>query len=205
MNSNYKPNSHRSKQNKDDDIRKIDKVVSGKVVRKKNNVRKVTNNILAEDFNEVKSYVFSDVLIPAAKKLISDVITNGVNMLLYGGESPKSYRSSGGSYIRHLDYSGRYQQTRPERNRRVSIVYSNDDVIVETRAEAEEVLRSLDDIIDTYGIARIADLYDLVGMSHNYTDNNYGWKNIANAEPIRVRTEDGYGYMIKMPRAIPID
>ena len=56
-----------------------------------------------------------------------------------------------------------------------------------------------------YGIARVADLYDLVGERHEYTDNDYGWTNISNAEAVRVRTEDGYGYAIKMPRALPID
>ena len=42
---------------------------------------------------------------------------------------------------------------------------------------------------------------DLVGIKGNYTDNKYGWMNIRNAEIMRVRD----GYMIKMPRAVPID
>ena len=60
----------------------------------------------------------------------------------------------------------------------------------------------MDELIDAYGLVRVADLKDLVGISGPYTDNKYGWTNIRNAEIVRVR--DG-GYWIKMPRPIPID
>ena len=79
--------------------------------------------------------------------------------------------------------------------------YSYDDIILSTRGEAEDVLSRMDELIETYGLVRVADLYDLVGITGNYTDNKYGWMNIRNAEIIRVRD----GYMIKMPRAVPID
>ena len=59
----------------------------------------------------------------------------------------------------------------------------------------------MDELIETYGIVSVADLYDLVGKSCNYTDNKYGWTNIRNAEPVRVRD----GYLLKMPKAGPID
>ena len=58
----------------------------------------------------------------------------------------------------------------------------------------------MDEIIDMYGRVSVADLYDLVGITGNYTDNNYGWTNLASAEPIRVRD----GYVIKLPKAMPI-
>ena len=59
----------------------------------------------------------------------------------------------------------------------------------------------MDELIDTYGSVSVADMYDLVGMSCNYTDNKYGWTNLRNAEPVRVRD----GYLLKMPKATPID
>ena len=46
------------------------------------------------------------------------------------------------------------------------------------------------------------DLYDLVGISGQYTDNKYGWVNIKNAEPVRTI---GGGYMLKLPKAIPLN
>ena len=79
--------------------------------------------------------------------------------------------------------------------------YSYDTITLDTRGEAEEVLARMDEIIDTYKMVRVADFYDLVGVTGNYTDNKYGWTNIRNAEVIRVRD----GYRIKLPRALPID
>ena len=46
----------------------------------------------------------------------------------------------------------------------------------------------------------VMDLYDLVGITGQYTDNKYGWTNLRNAEPVRTRD----GYMLKLPRAIPL-
>ena len=74
-------------------------------------------------------------------------------------------------------------------------------MVLETRGEAEDVLSRMDELIDTYGVVSVADLYDLVGISCNYTDNKYGWTNLRNAEPVRVRD----GYMLKLPKALPID
>ena len=58
----------------------------------------------------------------------------------------------------------------------------------------------MDELIDTYGIVSVADLFDLVGITGNYTDNKYGWKNISNAKAIRVWD----GYILSLPKAIPI-
>jgi hypothetical protein len=56
-------------------------------------------------------------------------------------------------------------------------------------------------LIDTYGIVSVADFYDLVGITGNYTDNKYGWNNIHSASIVRVRE----GYMIKLPRALALN
>ena len=67
--------------------------------------------------------------------------------------------------------------------------------------EAEKVLQSMDDLIDTYGIVSVADYYDLVDVTSQYTDNHYGWTDIRNARVVRVSD----GYMIKLPKALPIN
>ena len=75
------------------------------------------------------------------------------------------------------------------------------DTLCTIQYDQEDVLMRMDELMETYGLVRVADLYDLVGITGNYTDNKYGWTNIRNAEIVRVRD----GYMIKMPRAVPID
>lgn len=204
----YKSNSYRSKEiQKNDNVkpedRKIEKVVTGVVkTKKKSKFSQAMDNFISEDAKNVKSYVFGEVLIPAIKKAISDIVTDGIDIILYGEARGRNKRSTADrvSYRSYYDDRG----GRNRMNERQAIMagsYSYDDIILSTRGEAEDVLSRMDELIETYGLVRVADLYDLVGITGNYTDNKYGWMNIRNAEIIRVRD----GYMIKMPRAVPID
>ena len=200
---NYKPNSHKSKEESNNERKKLDKIVSGTAkVKKKSTTRKFADVFISEDASNVKSYIFSDVLVPAVKKLISDIVQDGIEMFLYGtsGRSGKKSKGFRGDFVSY-DQCSRRDDRRSSGISRTRTGYSPDDVVLETRGEAEDVLTRLDELIDMYGVVSVADLYDLVGISHNYTDNKYGWTNIRNAEPVRVRD----GYILKLPKALPID
>lgn len=200
----YKPNSHKFKEGQKDsrnERKKLEKVVDGTAkVKKKGKTSKFAEMFIAEDLSSVKSYIVSDVLIPAAKKLFVDAIKDAADMFVYG-RTDRGKRSSGfrADYVSYNRYSDRKYDDRPGNDVRRNS-YSYDDVILETRGEAEEVLDTMNAVIDEYGMVSVMDLYDLVGITGQYTDNNYGWKNLRNAEPVRVRD----GYMLKMPRAVPL-
>lgn len=197
----YKPNSNRFKEEqKKTNLpeKKVEKVTTGKVITKKKSAfSKFADEFISEDAKNVKTYVLGEVLIPAIKKAVLDIVTDGINMILYGDAGRGGKRSTADrvSYRSYSDYS------RPRDTRTVSAGYSYDEIILTSRGEAEDVLQRMDELMDAYGLVRVADLYDLVGITGNYTDNKYGWTNIRNAEIVRVRD----GYMIKMPRAVPID
>lgn len=200
----YKPNSNKFKeeQKQRESDKKIEKVVTGKVItRKKSKVSRFLGEFISEDARSVKSYVLGEVLIPAIKKAISDIVTDGIDIILYGESRGNRKRSTADrvSYRNYYDTNRRTSMN--ERQALAAGSYSYDDIILNTRGEAEDVLARMDELMETYGLVRVADLYDLVGITGNYTDNKYGWTNIRNAEVIRVRD----GYMIKMPRAVPID
>ena len=198
----YKPNSHRSKidQKEQPKEKKVQKVVRGKVKTKKKKTS-LKDVFISEDAANVKSYVFMDVLVPAVKKAISDIVRDGIDMILYG-EARSRKSSSNASYVSYRSYSDRdRREERRYSDSRVRSAYSYDDIILENRGEAEDVLTRMDELIDTYGIVSVADMYDLVGISGNYTDNKYGWTNLRNAEPVRVRD----GYMLKLPKPGPIN
>lgn len=201
---NYKPNSIRYKEEQKDKERekRVDKpVVTGKVItRKQSKVRKFTDEFISEDAKNVKSYVFGEVLIPAIKKAISDIVTDGIDIILYGEAKGGRKRSTADrvSYRNYYDKDNR--SSRSETTSSTSR-YSYDDIVLSTRGEAQDVLDRMFEIVDTYGVVSIADLYDLVNITGNYTDNKYGWTNLRNAEVLRVRD----GYMIKLPRAMAID
>ena len=200
-----KPNSHKYKaeQKAAGERQRPEKVVAGSVkVKKKNELHKFADVFIAEDTANVKNYILMDVLVPAIKKAGSDIIVNGIDMLLYGetGHSRKKTTSSNVSYNRF--YDERKDEGRRADNTRSRSGYAYDTVVIETRAEAEEVLTQMDEIIDMYGSVRVADFYDLVGVTGDYTDNKYGWSSIRTAEIVRMR--DG-GYVIKLPKATPIN
>lgn len=200
----YKPNSNRFKEEQNEKIedKKIEKVVTGKVITKKRSkAGQFFGEIISEDAKNVKSYVFGEVLMPALKKAISDIVTDGINIILYGESRGGSNRRSQVDKVSYRNYYDRDYKINRESRPSYNSGYSYDDIILSTRGEAEDVLMSMEDLIDKYGLARVADFYDLVGVTGNYTDNNFGWTNLVSASIIRVRD----GYIIKMPRAIAID
>lgn len=199
----YKPNSHKYKedQNRSAPEKKVEKVIAGTVKsKKKSEIRKFTDVFISEDINNVKSYILLDVLIPAIKKAISDIVTNGIDMILYG-ETGKTKSNSIASKVSYRSYYDGRNGRRDYSAIRTKISYNYDDIIFDNRGEAEDVLSRMDELISTYGLVSVADLYDLVGVTGNYTDNKYGWTNIRSASVIRVRD----GYMLKLPKALPLD
>ena len=199
----YKPNSHRYKEGKTTEApekKEIKKVVSGPVrTKKKSEISKFADVFISEDVANVKSYILMDVLVPAFKKAISDIVTNGIDMILYG-ESGRRKSSSSASYVSYRNYSDRRDDRNHIDGSSVRARYNYDDVVLTSRPDAEEVLTRMDELIDTYGMVSVADMYDLVGKTCQYTDNNYGWTNLRTAEIVRVRD----GYINKLPKALPI-
>lgn len=191
----FKPNSHKSKELTPVPEKKVEKIVKGTVKsKKKNGIDRLKDNFISEDAVNIKTYVVMDVLIPAVKKAICDIVKNGVDMILYGESGRRNQRPS-----EYVSYDRRYLDRRDSRfydADRARIGYSYNDIILETRGEAEDVLARMDELIELYGMVSVADLYDLVGITGNYTDNRYGWTNIRNAEPVHVRN----GYMLRLPK-----
>ena len=195
-----KPNSHKYKA-ENSEKKKIEPVVkSGAKLRKKNELQKVAGSIISEDAKSVKSYILMDVLVPAIKDAIEDIVTNGIRMLLRGDTSARRSGPSGG--ISHISYNKAYDRRDRSSLDRPRGVMDFDDLILPTRYEAEEVLRSLDDLIETYRIVSVADMYEAAGIrDFEYTARNYGWKDIRRAEVVHVKN----GYWLKMPNVSPID
>lgn len=194
----YESNSHKSREAKAiqvEERKKLDKVISGTAkTKKKSEVSKFFRDFIDEDLPKVRTFVVKDVIIPSIKKAIVETI----DMILYGD----SRGGRGRTNASRVSYRSYYDEPRTSRDRAVETRtgYGYDDVVLETRGDAEQVLSQMDDLISEYGVASIADLYDLVGISGNYTDNKYGWTNLRNAEVKRVRD----GFMLDLPKALPI-
>ena len=204
---NYQSNSHRSKElataEQAPEKRVEKKVVSGSVKTRDNKMRKLTDIFVSEDVSNVKSYIFMDVLVPAIKDAVSDIVKDGIDMILFGRNSSSRSKSSSTSKVSYRSY---YDDRREDRRDRDSYSSRNDsiyeDVVFESRADAEAVRREMLAIIDRFKVVTMLDLYDLAGKTPPRGSSNWGWTDIRNAEPIRVR---GGGYILSLPKAMQID
>lgn len=186
---------------------KIEKVVSGEVVQKPKGIgRKFKDVFFGGDAKHAASFVASDVLLPALRNLIVDMVTKGAERLIYG-ESMR--RRSGIPYDSR--YQGGVQYNRPlfpsdprSRDPRQNMVpvarnrqnrHEMNDVIVGTKEEAELVVERLVDILDKYEVASLADLYDLLGLQTSHIDNKWGWTYLGSVQIRQIRQ----GYLLELP------
>lgn len=179
--------------------KRAEKVVQGRVTVKKNEMRRLTDIFISEDVSKVKDYIINDVLIPTFKKTIYDIVVNSLDISLFGGRGGSSKRSTADK-VSYLDYNSASRRDERSYVSRSNPIYSYDDIVIPTRGEAEAVLERMDELLETYEQVRVADLYEMVGITGEYTDNKYGWVNLQNADVVRVRD----GYKIKLPRAVAL-
>lgn len=181
--------------------RRVEKVVRGRVKTKKNTLRGFFDTFVSEDAPNVGEYILMDVLAPAIKKALYDIVVNSLDITLWGSRGSGNKRPTADK-VSFRDYNSVSRKDDRNYSRsRTSPRYSYEDIVLDNRGEAEAVLARMDEIIETYQSVRVADLYDLVGITGEHTDNKYGWTNISNARVERDRD----GYRIVMPRAMPID
>lgn len=209
----FASNSNKLKQNPE---KKVTKIAQGRVTPvKKSAGRRISETFLADDAKNVVSYIFREVLIPAAKTTLSDLVSTGIDRLLYGGEASavkRRYRNTGatkvsyGGYFKEPPNDNRYFREHTNAPSRASTIttrrvrQSFEDIVLDERIEAEEVLTTLIELVDQYGIATIADFYDLVGLETTFVDFKYGWDNVSRVDIVRVRD----GYVINLPRPIQL-
>lgn len=200
----YPNNSHSAREKIDTAAgkteKKLDKVVTGAArTKKKSEARKFINIFVPDDTENVKSSILSDVIVPGVKAAIADVIS----IVLFGDTGRIGGRKSGGSRIAYQKYYDDRRDDRREYGRpRAAVGFEYDDIVFETRGDADLVLDQLESAIAKYDVASVADLYDLAGVTcRNYTANRYGWSDIQAAKV--VRTSDGY--VIRLPRAVQIN
>ena len=177
----YKSNSDKARQEQQSE-KKVEAVITGAAkTRKKGEMQKFADVFIAEDANNV---------------------TTGIDMILYGeaGRSKKNGTASKVSYRNYYEQGSDRVRAGSVGNRRNTPDY--DDILFDTRGDAEAVLDAMNDIISQYGTVSVSDFYDLARVPNdNFTMNRYGWTNIGGATAVRVRD----GYILKLPRAIPLN
>lgn len=170
--------------------------------------RRVSNTILGGDTQSVRGFIFAEAIIPTIQNLVVDVVGGGIERLVYPDSEPisRARRSRGG----FNDYS-RYSRDRgssrdrfrdrdePRMSPRGRANHDFDEIIIPSRAQAEEVLDRLMDMTVRYDVATVSNLYHLVGITSSYTDERYGWSedDLRRSNIARAGRE---GYLLNLPR-----
>lgn len=196
----YPSNSDRSKKETNQEEHVNVPVVKGSVTtRKKSAARKVADIFIQDDLENVKQYIVTDVIIPGIK----DTIMNVMSMFFYGDTrgGNRHYNNSPVSKISYRSYfdTTPASQTKP-RSVKTNTGFEYDELVFETRSDAQLVLDAMEDAIGRYGVVSVFDMYDISGRVPPHSYKNYGWTTIAGA---RISSVNG-GYIIDMPRALPI-
>lgn len=216
MTTEFPSNRHKDKETRSErskpDEKKVEKIVQTDVVRRKKPIgKKFAETFVGGDAKSVWGFVVLDVLVPAAKDMFADAVSQGVERMIFG-EARSSSRRTGRrpnepyiSYNRMSHGSRRLgppdERSRDVMSRRARAAHDFDEIILATRVEADEVLDRLYDLVSKYESATVADLYDLVGVSGNYTDDKWGWMDLRGAGITRVRN----GYLLDLPKPEPLD
>ncbi len=201
--SSLTPNSHKYKKEAGE---KLQPIAHGNVaVQQEKFGSKVASSFFKDDAHNIWEYLVFDVLIPAAKNAVSDLVSTGINMLLFGeNRAPSGVKRTGDrSYVNYNNYyrssySPPFDEDRYYRPQRSTKRESRkfDQVEVPSRKEAEDILNTMVDRTIMYGMASVADLYDLSGVPSVYTDNDWGWDSVEGSRIERSRN----GYIIRMPQ-----
>lgn len=189
----YESNSYKARDGK---VEHVDPITGAPArVRKKGEMRKFLDAFITEDAATIKSHLLNDVVVPYIKKTLLDIVKT---VLYPSGKDPDAKPSIPEkiSYYNYAQPSNPYAQTAKKAAR-----FTTDDVIVSTEEEARAVLNRMNELIHMNGAASVARFYELVRLPSQYTDNDWGWNDIHDASIVNL----GDGYMIRMPKARPLE
>lgn len=186
-----------SKENKPE--KKLERIVKSEVkIKRRSFARQFMDEFIQEDAESVKDYLISES-IAKIKSFMWEMITGTVDMAFWGNGAPPvsgRIKKSGSSYSYNSIYNQKNQPSHATSRRKAAF----EDLEFDERWEAEEVIDTLVELLETYDTVSVADLYELVGITGNHTDYKYGWENISGYRIERV----GRKYVLHMPKATAI-
>jgi hypothetical protein len=208
----FPPNSHRAKEAAAEEPKRVERVTSGEAVRRKRGLGKQFKGVFINgDAKSALNYMAVEVIVPAARDTLIDALQGGIEKLIYGDTKPKrsSGAMSGYASLGHVNYqrmgasAAQPKSAQPRMLSRGSRArHDFDEIVIPSRQEAEEVIDRLFDLLDRYGSASVADLYELTGIQGSHTDVKWGWFNLRGARAARLRSG---GYLLDLPEPQPLD
>jgi hypothetical protein len=215
----FPPNSDESKKASPRGEPKVDPVVTGGAKRRRKSLRRqFKETFVAGDAKSAGTWVIFEVLLPGAREVVAESITQGVERIIFGS----SKRRSGSLYPPQTGPAGNimYNQLSqsalgsrflprtpgglpgPERvmSRQARAAHNFDEIVLTLRSDAEQTIDQLMNIVARYGQASVANLYELVSFEASHVDHKWGWTDLTGAGVTKVRD----GYLLDLPSPHPL-
>jgi len=185
----------------------------------------VKDSIMPSDVDNVGEYFVTQLLIPGIRDGFFDIIqglfdywrtsvggySRGNRINVGGGNKINTQKTNYNKISTNGGYS-KANANSPDRPSSYDDLFLEDlDIVVDDNtgrtkritgiSRAANCLEDCRDDIRQYGKCRVADLYQHLNMTPNYTDWNYGWVNLDNAGWVAGRG----GARLVLPKALPID
>lgn len=198
--------------------KEVERVIYSSVNRRKKPIgKKIKETFFGGDPRDVTEHIVQDVVVPGIKNTVTDMLIEAIERAFYG-EVRSGSRRGAARYGRadHTPYN-RYSSTgkpveklwngKPDpRNangatKRGRALHDFDEIILDTKSEAEEILDRLVGHCEQFEGVTVAELYTMLGEKPNFTDYKWGWDDLRDARTSRVRG----GYLLDLPRPEPLD
>lgn len=163
--------------------------------------RRVLELFIDVDGVDLKKYILREVLIPGVKSTVMNI----TEMLLYPNSRPRSYYDDRRG---HTDYAGRSYYNgssyNSSRSRNDSYQRREDDridyrnIVLDDARDADDLVRNMRNRIADRGSLSVAEFYDMLHLTSDYTDVNWGW---TDDRCIGIRRTVNGGYRISVPEA----
>lgn len=177
---NIQPSCSKSEPEKERE--KLDSVVGKDALKrtKKPLSKKLMKKLFnADDISDMKDYILTEVILPG----IGQFGLNALSVIFFdrsldpdffrGGKSKKTYGRA--------SYSSYYEKKR-DRDRKKRRYYDDDEddidyreIVLKYQEDAEKIVDEMYYRIDEEGSVSVAELFDMIDVSGEASDNDYGW------------------------------
>jgi hypothetical protein len=178
------------------------------IQRKKPLGRKIAETFLGDYAKSALNHALVDVIIPQAKGMMVDAGNEALNRIFYGSAgngrrtNVNDNRTRGTAYNRmYVPANGGSQASEDRRTPVQGAGYQLQEIILGDRGDAEEILDGMLAIVSQYGTVSVSELKEMLGVTGEFTDQKWGWKNLGSTKVTRVHE----GYLLDLPRIVSLD
>lgn len=200
----FPPNSKTAKAGRNEP-KKLTPVAGANAKRRKKPLgSRFRETFIQGDAKTAAGYVGQTVIIPMIRDLMYEAGQTLMQRMIFGETKSQRNAPPSGLFGR-VDYTQPSNPTRantrttsrPSRAR-----HSFDEMVLDTRQGAEEVISRMMDVLSQWEVVSVADLYELVGFESTHVDHKWGWTDLSAAGVSRTRSG---GYLLDLPQPKALD